>query len=44
MGLPFMGAEAAILLGIPESEVPTRSALRKIGVLLRDLGTSSPGG
>jgi len=44
MGLPFLGAEAAILLGIPESEVPTRSALRKIGVLLRDLGTSSPGG
>jgi AcrR family transcriptional regulator len=37
MGLPFMGAEAAILLGIPESDVPTRSALRKIGVVLKDL-------
>ena len=38
MGLPFMGAEAAILLGIPESDLPTRSALRKIGIVLRDLG------
>jgi AcrR family transcriptional regulator len=38
MGLPFLGAEAAILLGIPESELPTRSALRKIGLVLRDLG------
>lgn len=43
MGLPFMGAEAAILLGIPESEVPTRAALRKIGFVLRDLGPSTPG-
>ncbi len=43
MGLPFMGAEATILLGMPESEVPTRSALRKIGVLLRDLGSDSRG-
>jgi AcrR family transcriptional regulator len=37
MGLPFMGAEAAILLGISESELPTRSALRKIGIVLRGL-------
>lgn len=43
MGLPFMGAEAAILLGFPESEVPTRAALRKIGILLRDLATPVPG-
>jgi AcrR family transcriptional regulator len=45
MGLPFLGAEAAILLGIPESELPTRSALRKIGLVLRDLGerTNEPG-
>jgi AcrR family transcriptional regulator len=43
MGLPFMGAEAAILLGIPESEVPTRAALRKIGIVLRDLGPSTQG-
>lgn len=44
MGLPFMGAEATILLGIPESELPTRSALRKIGIVLRDLGPSLSGG
>ncbi len=35
MGLPFWGAEAAILLGFPESILPARSALRKIGVLIR---------
>jgi len=40
MGLPFMGAEAAILLGMPESDVPARSALRKVGIVLRDLGSS----
>ena len=44
MGLPFLGAEAAILLGFSESEVPTRAALRKIGVLLRGLGTTSGDG
>jgi len=43
MGLPFMGAEAAILLGIPESEVPTRAALRKVGVVLRDLAPRATG-
>jgi AcrR family transcriptional regulator len=37
MGLPFLGAEAAILLGFSESELPTRAALRKVGVLLRGL-------
>jgi AcrR family transcriptional regulator len=36
MGLPFMGAEAAILLGMDEREFPARSALRKIGTLIRD--------
>jgi AcrR family transcriptional regulator len=43
MGLPFLGAEAAILLGFPESEVPTRAALRKIGLVLRDLGSGTQG-
>ena len=43
MGLPFLGAEATILLGIPESEMPTRSALRKIGVVLRGLGSDQGG-
>lgn len=36
-GLVFMGAEAMILLGFTEDEVPTRAALRKIGALLRRL-------
>jgi hypothetical protein len=40
MGLPFLGAEAAILLGMPEEAVPARSALRKIGRLLRDVDES----
>jgi AcrR family transcriptional regulator len=43
MGLPFMGAEAAILLGIPEADLPTRSALRKIGTVLRGLDTTTGG-
>jgi AcrR family transcriptional regulator len=37
MGLPFTGAEAAILLGFTEDELPARSALRKIGTIIRDL-------
>lgn len=35
MGLPFIGAEEMILLGMPESVLPARSALRKVGALLR---------
>ncbi len=35
MGLPFMGAEQAILLGIGEAILPARSALRKIGTIIR---------
>ena len=31
MGMPFIGAESLILLGISEDVVPARSALRKIG-------------
>jgi AcrR family transcriptional regulator len=41
MGLPFLGAESAILLGIPESELPTRSALRKVGLVLRQIGATA---
>jgi len=39
MGMPFMGAESSILLGIGEDELPTRSALRKVGLVLRGLET-----
>jgi AcrR family transcriptional regulator len=37
MGTPFIGAEELILLGMTEAELPTRSALRKIGKLLQGL-------
>jgi AcrR family transcriptional regulator len=33
----FIGAEALILLGVSEEEMPSRSALRKVGELLRVL-------
>ncbi len=39
MGLPFLGTESVILLGIPESDLPARSALRKVGLLLQQIGT-----
>ena len=38
MGLPFLGAEELILLGLTESTLPMRSALRKVGALLRRIG------
>ena len=34
-GLPFLGAEAVILLGLDESTIAARPAVRKIGELLR---------
>ena len=37
MALPFLGAEATILLGVPDSILPSRSALRKIGLVIRTL-------
>ena len=37
MGLPFIGAESLILLGMPESVLPARSALRKLGAFIRSL-------
>ncbi|HEY6570443.1 MAG TPA: hypothetical protein VIZ22_09145, partial [Candidatus Limnocylindrales bacterium] len=35
MGLPFLGAESIILLGFTETELPARSALRKLGDVIR---------
>src|SRR6201985_832596 len=44
-GLPFLGAEAVILLGLDESKIAARPALRKIGELLRLVEESpEPGG
>ena len=40
MGTPFLGAEELILLGVTESTLPMRSALRKVGVLLRRLAAA----
>ena len=36
-GLPFLGAEAVILLGLDDSVIAARSALRRIGDVLRTL-------
>ena len=36
-GLPFLGAETVILLGLDDSKIAGRSALRKVGELLRML-------
>jgi AcrR family transcriptional regulator len=37
MGTPFFGAEEVILLGVTESALPVRSALRKVGRLLQGI-------
>ena len=37
VGLPFLGAETAILLGMEEGVAPARSALRKVGQIIRSL-------
>lgn len=36
-GAPFLGVEAMLLLGFEEHDLPARSALRKIGAVLRSL-------
>ena len=40
MATPFLGAEELILLGVTEETLPVRSALRKVGVILRRIGES----
>jgi AcrR family transcriptional regulator len=42
-GYAFLGAEAMILLGFTEQQLPARSALRKVGDLLRTLESDAPG-
>lgn len=34
-GVPFIGAEAYLLLGVPEAEMPARTALRKVGQVIK---------
>lgn len=36
-GAPFLGVETMILLGFDETEIPMRSALRKVGDLIRTI-------
>lgn len=36
-GMPFLGIESMLLLGFEERDLPSRSALRKVGTLLRAL-------
>jgi AcrR family transcriptional regulator len=43
-GMPFLGAETLILLGMDESMVAARSGLRRMGELLRSLEQSSTKG
>ncbi|MGN6680365.1 MAG: TetR/AcrR family transcriptional regulator [Streptosporangiaceae bacterium] len=43
-GLPFLGAEAVILLGLDESKIAARPALRKVGEVLRRLEESTEPG
>ena len=43
MGAPFLGAEELILLGVTEDTLPLRSALRKVGRLLRLVAESDSG-
>jgi AcrR family transcriptional regulator len=42
-GSAFLGAEALILLGIAEKEIPVRAALRRVGELLQRLESSPKG-
>ena len=36
MGLPFIGAESMLLLGVNEEVLPARPALRKVGPSCED--------
>jgi AcrR family transcriptional regulator len=42
MGTPFLGAEELILLGVTEATLPIRSALRKVGTILRQIAEPDP--
>jgi AcrR family transcriptional regulator len=42
MATPFLGAEELILLGVTESALPIRSALRKVGAILREVYERMP--
>jgi AcrR family transcriptional regulator len=43
MATPFLGAEEMILLGVTEQTLPVKSALRKIGAILRHIAEPASG-
>ena len=43
MGLPFIGAESMLLLGMDETVLPARPALRKVGAVLRQVTDQARG-
>ena len=43
-GSPFLGAEAYLLLGVSEAELPVRSALRKVGAIIRTMEEAGDAG
>jgi AcrR family transcriptional regulator len=43
-GSPFLGAEAYLLLGVSEAELPVRSALRKVGAIIRAMEEAGDAG
>jgi AcrR family transcriptional regulator len=44
MGIPFLGGEELILLGMTEDALPIRSALRKVGSVLRRISEPASDG
>jgi AcrR family transcriptional regulator len=43
-GVPFIGAEAFLLMGVQEREYPARSALRKVGAIIRTMEEAGDAG
>ena len=43
-GTPFIGAEAYMLLAVPEREFPAKSALRKVGAIIRAMEEAGDAG
>ena len=43
VGCAFLGSEAMLLLGCDSTAMPIRSALRRVGVLIRELEEGSSG-
>ena len=44
IGSAFLGSEALILLGFDRDDLPVRAALRRVGVLIRQMEEESDAG